>query len=39
MDLRDEIWQKFMKTGDPGLFMLYKSLGGKTHEKDNNERN
>ena len=27
MDIRDRIWQQFKKTGDPGLYMLYKALG------------
>ncbi len=26
MDIKDRIWKQFMETGDPGLFMIYKSL-------------
>ena len=26
MEIKDRIWKQFMQTGDPGLFMLYKSL-------------
>lgn len=26
MEIKDRIWKQFMQTGDPGLFMLYKSF-------------
>ncbi len=36
MDIRDRIWQQFKKTGDPGLYMLYKALG-EEQDRDNGE--
>lgn len=39
MDIKERIWQQFTKTGDPGLYMLYKALGeenDKDHGKGEN---
>ena len=36
MEIKDRIWKQFMQTGDPGLFMLYKTLADK-HKTDVDE--
>lgn len=26
---KQEMWQEFLKTGDPSFYMMYRSMGGK----------
>lgn len=35
-EVKERMWQQFMKTGDPSYYMMYKALGGDINEfKDN----
>lgn len=34
MDIKQRIWQQFVETGDPGLYMLYKAFDDGTEEQD-----
>ena len=33
-EIKERIWKEFVKTGDPGFYMLYKAMGGSETKND-----